>query len=177
MRRSAVALILAIGIVTSLGATMQQHQHSPYAGHESSEIPALTPEELAQLRAGDGMGFAKAAELNHYPGPRHVLDLASELQLSDEQRQRTQEIFDAMQAQARDLGERIIEAERELDMRFKHGHIDPQALADATTAIGTLYGELRFTHLTAHLGVADLLDAEQVAAYDRLRGYEAAENR
>jgi hypothetical protein len=31
------------------------------------------------------MGMAKAAELNGYPGPRHVLDLSPELHLTDAQ--------------------------------------------------------------------------------------------
>jgi len=43
------------------------------------------------------MGLAKAAELNHYPGPRHVLDLASELKLSEEQRLRIEQIYNTMQ--------------------------------------------------------------------------------
>lgn len=35
-------------------------------------------------------------------------------------------------------------------------------------------GELRFTHLEAHLRVFPLLTPEQVKEYDRLRGYEGA---
>lgn len=43
------------------------------------ELQALTPEEVEQYRAGAGMGYAKAAELNHFPGPMHVLELAGPL--------------------------------------------------------------------------------------------------
>ena len=133
--------------------------------------PRITPEELDGLQQGEGMGFAKAAELNHYPGPRHVIDLATDLQLSDAQRQDVQREFDAMQAQARELGERIIEAERHLNMRFANDHIDEDTLRQATSEIAALYGELRFTHLSAHLHTKALLSPEQVAAYDALRGY------
>ena len=35
------------------------------------------------------MGLAKAAELNHYPGPAHVLTLATELALTPDQKART----------------------------------------------------------------------------------------
>jgi hypothetical protein len=62
---------------------------SPYSGEERREIKALSKEEVNGYLSGDGMGFAKVAELNHHPGPRHVLELADQLQLSDEQRRRT----------------------------------------------------------------------------------------
>ncbi len=39
---------------------------SPYAGQESREIKALSPEEISSLLSGKGMGFAKAAELNGF---------------------------------------------------------------------------------------------------------------
>jgi hypothetical protein len=55
---------------------------SPYTGQEKREIKALSKKEIDGYISGDGMGFAKTAELNHYPGPRHVLDLADQLQLS-----------------------------------------------------------------------------------------------
>ena len=68
LRSFATAAVLAMAATTlwaaQPGLTQQdstQHQHSPYAGHETSEIPSLTPDELAQLQNGDGMGFAKAA--------------------------------------------------------------------------------------------------------------------
>jgi Spy/CpxP family protein refolding chaperone len=150
---------------------MDHSQHSHYAGRETSEIPALTDDEIAELRAGEGMGTALPAELNHYPGPRHVLDMADDLALTAEQRARTEEIFTAMQQQAQDLGNRIIDAERQLNMRFQHGHIDADVLREQTATIATLYGELRATHLGAHLQMKELLSAEQVARYDELRGY------
>jgi hypothetical protein len=53
---------------------------SPYTGQERREIKALSNEEIDRYLSGDGMGLAKAAELNHYPGPRHVLELADQLQ-------------------------------------------------------------------------------------------------
>ena len=54
---------------------------SPYAAgfDPAAAIRALTAEEVAQIERGEGAGFAKAAELNGVPGPRHVLDLAHEL--------------------------------------------------------------------------------------------------
>jgi len=73
-----------------------QTQSSSYAGQEQRAIKALSPQDVKMYLEGHGMGFAKAAELNHYPGPRHVLDLATELKLSHEQFTRTQQVFDTM---------------------------------------------------------------------------------
>jgi hypothetical protein len=40
---------------------------------------ALSDQEVSALLDGHGAGFAKAAELNGYPGPMHVLELADRL--------------------------------------------------------------------------------------------------
>ena len=44
-----------------------------------------------------------AAELNAHPGPRHVIKLAPEMQLSDEQLTRTHEIYRVMHERAVEL--------------------------------------------------------------------------
>lgn len=173
--RSVFLLTVAV-FLGAVPARAQHEQHegheSPYAGMEGSEIPALTAQELEDLRSGAGMGFAKAAELNQYPGPRHVLEMAEALELTDEQRMEIEGIHAHMKARAIELGEAIIEAERTLDRRFEHGHIDDEALASATMEIAILYGRLRHTHLRAHLATRDVLGKGQIAEYDRLRGYE-----
>lgn len=85
---TAKSLVIALLLVPMNAMSRQathvhgQHEGSPYAGQESREIKALSPDEIAALRKGDGMGFAKAAELNGYPGPRHVLDLAAEFRFA-----------------------------------------------------------------------------------------------
>jgi hypothetical protein len=55
---------------------------NPYAGQLTRSIKALSPEDIDELRKGAGMGLAKAAELNGYPGPLHVLALTTELRLT-----------------------------------------------------------------------------------------------
>jgi Spy/CpxP family protein refolding chaperone len=146
--------------------------HSEHAGKQGREIKALDPAAIDEYRAGAGMGLALAAELNSYPGPRHVLELAAELKLTDAQRAATQQAREQMQKQAVALGEQIIELERELDRRFAHRHIDDAVLNDLTERIGVLNGRLRAVHLRAHLEVTALLTDEQVKQYDRLRGYD-----
>jgi hypothetical protein len=87
-------------------------QTSGYSGQESREIKALSAEETADLLAGRGIGAARAAELNHFPSPAHVLELREQLVLSAEQIRAVQETFDRMSAAAKPLGVEIVAAER-----------------------------------------------------------------
>jgi hypothetical protein len=64
------------------------------------------------------MGLALAAELNGYPGPYHVLELADKLELSADQRVSIQRLFDSMKAEALPLGAKLIEQEADLDKQF-----------------------------------------------------------
>lgn len=152
-------------------AAVAQQGQSDYAGQERREIKSLSPEDVEALLEGQGMGLAKVAELNSYPGPRHVLDLAAQLELTDAQRAQAQSIFERMRAKAVSLGERIVESERALDDAFARGEIDADKLREATRQLGLLQGELRAAHLQAHLDMKSVLTPAQVAKYDELRGY------
>jgi len=144
---------------------------NPYAGQEARTIKALSDEDIAALRKGEGMGMAKAAELNGYPGPVHVLSLAKQLRLTDSQRQRVTEIFERMSAAAKPLGAELIAHEQVLDQLFATGEITPDRLTAETAAIGELQGRLRSVHLSAHLETRALLNPDQIGLYERLRGY------
>jgi Spy/CpxP family protein refolding chaperone len=142
-----------------------------YAGQQTRSIKALSNEDIDALRKGEGMGLAKAAELNGYPGPAHVRTLGKQLRLSDDQLAQITAIFDRMSTTAKSLGAEMIEREQALDRLFVNGAITPDRLAAATTAIGELNGRLRAVHLTAHLETRALLQPEQLAIYRQLRGY------
>jgi Spy/CpxP family protein refolding chaperone len=161
--------------ITVLGpaarAAFGQERPSPYADEADREIKALGPEEVVGLLDGAGLGFAKAAELNGVPGPRHALELASELTLSDEQRARVQIVYDRMHAEAVELGARVVELERELDRAFAATRLTPEEVERLTIEIGNARGRLRATHLLAHLETAEVLSSEQIARYGYLRGY------
>ena len=144
---------------------------SPYAGQQSRSIKALSEEDIAALQNGDGMGMAKAAELNGYPGPRHVLAFAKELRLTEAQTNLMTALRDRMSAAARPLGADMIDRERLLDQLFAKGEIAPERLTAETTAIGDIQGRLRAVHLAAHLETRAILIPEQVALYDKFRGY------
>jgi hypothetical protein len=82
IRSRPIALAVAALPRTANAVAAQAHDHTAgHAGKESREIKALSAEEMAGYLAGEGMGMALAAELNGWPGPRHVLDLAEPLGL------------------------------------------------------------------------------------------------
>jgi hypothetical protein len=164
--------ITGLTTLFSLFATAAVAQsHQPYAGLETRTIKALSEQQIGDLRAGRGMGLALAAELNGYPGPLHVLELAQKIGLSGEQHARVQELFDAMRAEAVALGGRLIAQESELERQFATRSITPASLSAATAAIAATQGALRETHLKYHLETVAILSPEQVRRYSELRGY------
>jgi hypothetical protein len=164
-----VALVAAAGIPSILGNAAAQSAR-PYAGMQARAIKALSAEQIADLKAGRGMSLALAAELNGYPGPRHVLELGDQLGLTDQQRADVQRLFDAMTAEAIPLGEKLIAGEAELDALFARRAVMATSLGAATAAIGAIQAELRNTHLKYHLLTSGLLTAAQMQRYSELRG-------
>ena len=146
---------------------------SPYAGQESRAIKALSPEDVSALLSGKGMGFAKAAELNGFAGPAHVLELAPQLALTAEQRARTESLLASMSAKASSSGRALVDKERELDQLFATRAITPERLSSALKEIGALQAQVRSAHLEAHLAQVEILSPEQNARYRALRGYGA----
>ena len=163
-----LALATALLAVPVLAANM------PYAGQQARAIKSLSDDDIAALRNAEGMGMAKAAELNGYPGPKHVLQLAVQLGLTEIQQRDVQAIFDRMSAAAKPLGGQLIAQEQALDQLFAKSEITPDRLAAATAAIAELQGRLRAVHLSAHLETRALLNADQIARYQQLRGYNAS---
>jgi Spy/CpxP family protein refolding chaperone len=162
---SAAAIVAAAALGASATAADQ-----PYA---ERAVKALSEQEVADLKAGHGMGMALPAELNGYPGPRHVLDLAEALALTAEQRAQAQQVYDGMKIAAVAMGEQIVAKEAALDAMFADGTVerDPQAVADLVTDIALSRGALRLLHLRAHLLMRGLLTPEQLAIYAKERGY------
>jgi hypothetical protein len=166
--------IAALAVVLAIPAVAQdhkQHGHLPYAGMQQRPLKALGEQQIADLRAGKGMGLALAAELNGYPGPLHVLELGDKLNLTTGQRQRLQELYEAMKVEAIAAGEKLIEGERLLDRELATKKMTPDRLALLTTQIGEHQGRLRAVHLKYHLTTAELLSLDQMQRYAELRGY------
>lgn len=162
------ALLACLLLPASVAA---QHRHAPYAGQQQREIKALSPTELDGLLQGEGLGLAKSAELNGLPGPKHVLELADQLALTDDQRSGVEAIHGEMRREAIRIGREVVRRERDLDRRFAHGTVTAAEVEEATAAIAELMGRLRAVHLKAHLATDEVLTDEQVRRYQHLRGY------
>jgi len=159
-------------LMAPLGLSAQDHRdHSEHAGKADREIMALSDEEIRGLLEGEGMGYALAAELNGYPGPRHVLDLEEELELTEDQAEAIQDIFRDMNRRARELGARLVEGERELDRLFRDRSVTGDRLEELLREVGGVEAELRFVHLEAHLRTTEHLNHHQIQQYQELRGY------
>ena len=146
---------------------------STYQALRNSEIRGLDAETIEGYLAGAGMGLALPAELNGYPGPRHLLDLADDLALTPDQTIQVKALFDGMQQQAIAIGEQILAAEARLEQAFRDETIDDVYLDRQLTTIGDLQAQLRFVHLNTHLATIDILSQHQIVQYNALRGYES----
>ena len=165
---------LAFSILPILMVSAAVAQTAGYAGQQTREIKALSATETADLLAGRGMGLARVAELNHYPGPMHVLELADKLELTQAQAEAVRASQSKMAVAAKLLGAELVERERTLDRSFRDATITAEALTAQADQIGALQGRLRLVHLTAHLETRAALTPQQIAAYDTARGYDAA---
>lgn len=141
------------------------------AAAAAQDIKALSPQEQKQYLEGAGMGFAKAAELNHFPGPMHVLELADQLGLTIEQITTTEKLMKLHKSEASAIGAKLVEAERALDGLFRSGKVGHDELSRAVMRVAALQGEYRLSHLETHRRMRGLLSDEQVRRYDALRGY------
>src|SRR5215831_7923026 len=130
--------IAAVTMMVFGGLAAAQHQHSPtpYTGLHQRAVKALSEQQISDLRTGRGMGLALAAELNGYPGPLHVLELADQLELNAALRERVRLLYDEMKAEAVPVGETLVAYESELDRAFAERTISPHSLAALTAQIG-----------------------------------------
>lgn len=158
-----------------MGASPQHADHSKYAGMETREIKSLSAEDVQQLTEGHGWGLSLVAELNGVPGPRHLLELQRELDLSAEQVSGIEAVYRTMKNAAVPLGEELVRLERELDAAFANGSIDDRMLRDLLNSIAQTRSDLRYVHLAAHLETPLLLSRDQIDEYNRLRGYDSGD--
>jgi hypothetical protein len=163
----------ALAVCAALSSAAMAQSTQPYAGMQSRPIKALSDEQVADLKAGRGMGLALAAELNGYPGPSHLLELSDRLGLTSGQHSVLKEMFDAMKAETIPIGENLIAQEERLDRLFAGKTVSEQQLKDATRDIGETQSRLRNAHLNYHLQARAILQPDQIRRYAELRGYGA----
>jgi hypothetical protein len=169
MKKPALIIAICIAAFTSAHA----NQLFAYAGQESHDIKALSQQAIDSILAGKGMGFAKAAALNGYPGPAHVIELADKLEFAPEQLTRTQDFFGRVGFSAKALGAKLIEAARSLELVFRSFTIKPESLRAVVELVAGMQAQVRVAHLQAHLEQTAVLTAAQSSIYSKLRGYGA----
>lgn len=165
-----VILIVSLGFVADTPVAATPHT-SKYAGEENRTIKSLSADDISELRRGGGWGLAKSAELNGVPGPAHLLELKNEIPLSPEQVAEIETLYEEMKAKAIEQGERLISLERGLEKHFQDRTITEDILQSSLAAIAETQRDLRYTHLATHLKTPGILTEEQIAAYNKLRGY------
>lgn len=167
-----IFLVLFSGIVTA-ETNHSKHLHSKYKGQEKRTIKSLSKDDIEQLENGSGWGLAKAAELNGIPGPIHIIEMATEIDLSDKQRDEIEALFDTMNSQAKVLGKQLIKLEANLNDSFRDKAIDQEKLTQYVQEIANVRAKLRLSHLSAHLETPKILTKKQIALYNELRGYDS----
>ena len=174
MKRSVFPIaVWVIVVFAGFSTTALAQSAQPYSGMQSRPIKALSDQQVADLRAGRGMGLALAAELNGYPGPRHLVELSDQLALTPEQLSKLKSMFDAMKAETIPIGENLVAQEEKLDQLFAENLISEQQLKAATEDIGETQARLRNAHLRYHLQARVILQPSQIRRYAELRGYGA----
>jgi hypothetical protein len=173
-----LAAAIALAVPPFSRAQQQEtHQHTPtsaqqpYAGQQERAIKALSAQEQQDWLEGKGIGLAKTAELNGYPGPQHVLEHASALALSPAQKEASHRLLTDHKNEVRALGRELVAAEQALDDAFRGQAARDDDVDRLTREIGVLQARIRAGHLRAHLAQTALLRPEQIARYQQLRGY------
>lgn len=169
-------MIVSIVVILFLKQS-NQTARSPYLEQLDSSVRGLSAQEVDDLLNGRGAGYARTAELNNYPGPRHVLDMKQELDLSDDQARQIEAAFEQMRAKAKQVGQEIIQHEAQFSAAFVNRTISETDLQEQTKALALLYGQLRAIHLEAHLKITPLLSVEQITTYNTVRGYTGSSGR
>jgi Spy/CpxP family protein refolding chaperone len=178
-----ICIFLLISGFPSIAQDKDDHNRtanllSPYIGQEAREIRTLSEEDIHQLQNGEGWGLAKAAELNGYPGPAHLLEMADQgiIHISGEQLDQIRSLYQDVKARAVQLGLKLIEQERELNRRFATGDITEEELRHLVRQIAETTAELRYVHLSTHLQTLPILTPHQINTYNRVRGYTTGES-
>lgn len=174
----AIALALSAGTAAAQSSGGHQHGAHPPAGHQhgaggapQGHLEALRCSESFDRVVGQGLGFglAFAADRNGYPGPLHVVELATSLGLRPDQVERARGLFDAMLAESKPKSAALLAAEAELARIFERGEATEARVRTQVAEVERLRADVRLVHLTYHLRTRDLLTPEQRAAYHRAR--------
>lgn len=163
-------LIVAV-LVVPICLVLAQHQQAPTApASQAAEAShhAFLDQERQAIERGEGFGMAMPADKAGYPGPKHVLELKSELKLTPEQVAGMEKLFADMKTKAVARGREVLAAEQRLEQMFREGRTVDE-LREESFRIASLRAELRWVHLGTHLAARKLLTPPQIATYLQVR--------
>ena len=171
----AAALSITVLAVWGVGSGGRVAGAAQAVARAQAPTRSLTPEEIRGLQEGEGMGLARAAEFNGYPGPSRILEAAraGQIEIYADQRQAIERILAAATSKAQALGLQILAQEAALEAGLRAGRMADADLSRQVEEIGQARAELRLTHLRAHLLATSLLRPEQIEEYYQFRGYVA----
>jgi len=130
-----------------------------------SDNSILTKEEVNAYLTGGSLDFDRVAEINHFPNPKRVLEIKNLLTLTRVQNNRSTISYKLMRKYAIKAGRKIVRKENQLNYLFQQPNVDLHAVKKLVSEIATLKGELRFTHLKAHVNQESYLTDEQITTY------------
>lgn len=167
-----VVLSSACGRSTSTGqAEGRSGGDAGHAGHvHGGAIRSLPGRDIVALAGGEGGGLAKIADLNGYPGPRHVLDMDAHLNLTTRQREQLRQVMSTMEADAKEVATRYLSALAQLEEDTRQGSLSGDQFLKRYRAVEALRTELGAVHLITHFKTKDLLTPAQVATYYKPQG-------
>jgi hypothetical protein len=146
---------------------------SPYVDEEFRDLKSFSDNDIQAISSGQGWGLAKPAELNGVPGPAHVLELKSKLNLTEQQIKSIESVWQEMNSSAITAGQEYLLAEEKIEQYFRIKNNDIETLNDLLAQSAKSHSKLREIHLTAHIKMLPLLNKNQIKHYSMLRGYSS----
>src|SRR5215470_10339527 len=127
----ATTVLALAGLLGGAALAWGQHGHSGSheEGHRAAQACATEFDQV--VGEGRGFGMAFAADQNGYPGPMHVLELKDRLQLTADQEAKAQTLLQAMFAESKPKGVRLLDVEAKLRRLFADRTADDSAVRAA----------------------------------------------
>ncbi len=170
------ALLVAVAVVTSPAVAqdddssmskgrMQQMHGQAEGGMQGmgGMLSGVSEQEKEMLLKGGGLGAGMIAMTNGYPGPKHVLEMGDELELTAAQRESIGTIYGKVKAESVKLGTELVEKDEALAALFTTGSVSTKDVEKRSREIGELQGRLRAAHLNAHVQTHAELTPAQLA--------------
>lgn len=170
------ALLVAVAVVTSPAVAqdddssmskgrMQQMHGQAEGGMQGmgGMLSGVSEQEKEMLLKGGGLGAGMIAMMNGYPGPKHVLEMGDELELTAAQRESIGTIYGKVKAESVKLGTELVEKDEALAALFTSGSVSTKDVEKRSREIGELQGRLRAAHLNAHVQTHAELTPAQLA--------------